>query len=318
MNYLIAIDIGGTNIRCALFPEDNSEIIKIEKISTQNMENMDEKPVDRLISCIQRVWPSYGNVLGICAAAPGSIDVNQGIVLLAPNIPGWLEFPLGKILKDLFNTTVLIENDANMAAYGEFKLGAGKGHKNLLYYTISTGLGGGVIINGKLLQGEIGIAAEVGHITVHDKGSLCGCGKRGHWEAYSSGTGIENFVEDRINKNPDLGTAFSSSSPSAFEIAEEARAGNEIAKAAFNQAGYFMGIGVANYLHIFNPSCVIFGGGVTLSGSLLFNPFHKSLKEHVLNKRYLHNLKIATAELGDNAGLIGCAEFLRDHLNESL
>lgn len=315
MNYLIGIDIGGTNIRCALFPSDQSEFLKIEKISTTNPDDPSEKPVNRLIACIHSIWPPDGKVLGICAAAPGSIDFPRGMVLLAPNIPGWRDFPLRKILLDEFNTTVLIENDANMAAYGEYKLGAGKGHRNMLYYTISTGLGGGVIIEGKLLQGEIGIATEVGHIVVHDGGAMCGCGKRGHWEAYSSGTGIENYVKGQIIANPSLAEGFGSEDLRTPEIAKAALEGNPLARSAFDQAGYYLGIGVSNYLHIFNPSCVVFGGGVTQTGSLIFDPFQQSLKAHVLNERYLENLKIATAELGDNAGLIGCAEFLRDQIN---
>ncbi len=314
MDYLIGIDIGGTNIRCALFAHNSSEISKIEKISTQNSDDPQEQPVERLIQCIHSIWPRDGKVLGICAAAPGSIDYRRGMVLLAPNIPGWQEFPLRKILQERFDTTIIIENDANMAGYGEYKLGAGKGHKNMLYYTISTGIGGGVIIEGNLLQGEIGIATEVGHIVVHDQGAMCGCGKRGHWEAYSSGTGIENYVKAEIANDLSLGTAFTSSNPGSAEIARAAKDGNALATAAFDRAGYYMGIGVSNYLHIFNPSCIVFGGGVTQSGNLIFRPFRKSLKAHILNDRYIENLKIEIAKLGDNAGLIGCAEFLRDYL----
>jgi len=314
MKNLIGIDIGGTNIRCALFTTADSEIIKVEKISTRNQKDPSEKPVDRLIKCIKRIWPDKNEVLGICAAAPGSIDYVHGKVLLAPNIPGWQEFPLREILRRHFNTTILIENDANMAGYGEYKLGAGKGHRNMLYYTISTGLGGGIIVDGKLLQGEIGIATEVGHIVLHDNGAMCGCGKRGHWEAYSSGTGIKNYVKSEIAKHPSIRKDFRCINPSSAEIAKAAKAGNTLAKSAFDRAGYYLGIGVSNYLHIFNPSCVVFGGGVTQSGDLIFEPFRKSLKEHVLNKRYIQDLKITTAQLGDNAGLIGCAEFLRDQL----
>jgi glucokinase len=314
MKYLIGIDIGGTNIRCALFPQELSKFVRVEKISTQNPADPNEKPVQRLVKCIKQIWPQDGEVLGMCAAAPGSIDYRKGMVLLAPNIPGWAEFPLRDILQKEFNTEIIIENDANMAGYAEFKLGAGKGHQNMLYYTVSTGLGGGIIVTGKLLQGEIGIATEVGHIVVHDKGALCGCGKKGHWEAYSSGTGIENFVKDQIAEKPALGNAFSRPDPRTAEIAQAARDGNALAKSAFERAGYYMGIGVSNYLHIFNPSCVVFGGGVTRSWDLLSEHFHASLEEHVLNRRYIQDLKIAIAELGDDAGLIGCAEFLRDQL----
>jgi len=314
MDYLIGIDIGGTNIRCALFPKEKSEMVRVEKISTQNPDNPAQKPVDRLIDCIRSIWPDDAEVLGMCAAAPGSVDIRRGVVLLAPNIPGWEEFPLREKLKEHFDTTIIIENDANMAGYGEFKLGAGKGHRNMLYYTVSTGLGGGIIVEGKLLQGEIGIATEVGHIVLHDKGAMCGCGKRGHWESYSSGTGIQSFVEQQIAENPERGKEFTQPAPRTAEIAEAARKGNALAQAAFMRAGYYMGIGVSNYLHIFNPSCIVFGGGVTNSWDLIKTSFRDSLDKHVLNARYIHDLKIAIAELGDDAGLIGCSEFLRDQL----
>ena len=314
MNYLIGIDIGGTNIRCALFSEKNSQIISVEKISTQNPDHPKQKPVERLIQCIKRIWPVDGDVLGLCAAAPGSIDFRHGKVLLAPNIPGWENFPLRDILQKHFNTTVIIENDANMAGYGEYKIGAGKGHKNMLYFTVSTGLGGGIIVDGKLLQGEIGIATEVGHIVVHDKGALCGCGKKGHWEAYSAGTGIENYVKDQIRLDPSLGKAFSNNAPGSAEVARAAQEGNTLARSAFDRAGYYLGIGVSNYLHIFNPSCVVFGGGVTRSWELIYKPFQQSLHMHVLSEKYIQDLAINLAQLGDNAGLIGCSEFLRDQL----
>ena len=154
MDTLIAADIGGTNIRCALYPFEGNAHITIKKIKTQNIREKTEKPIDRLISCIEEIWPKQGRVLGICAAAPGSIAVNDGVVLLAPNIPGWKNVPLGSTLENHFSVKTLINNDARLAAYGEWKKGAGIGHSNLIYFTLSTGIGGGIIVNGQLLQGE--------------------------------------------------------------------------------------------------------------------------------------------------------------------
>jgi len=314
MDTLIAVDIGGTNIRCALFPLRGNSHITIKKIRTLSSRGKTEKPIDRLISCIEEIWPKQGRVLGICAAAPGSVAVNDGVVLLAPNIPGWKNIPLGKTLENHFSVKTLINNDARLATYGEWKKGSGIGHSNLLYYTLSTGIGGGIIVNGRLLQGEIGIATEVGHITIYADGPLCSCGQPGHMEAFSSGTAIEKYVHDKISEGKSNAEVFNNEVPSSAEIAKAALAGNPLSKEAFDRAGYYLGIGVANYLHIFNPSCIIFGGGVSRSGNLIFDPFYASLKEHVLNKRYLENLTITTAKLGDNAGLIGCVEYLRDTL----
>lgn len=310
MRSLITLDIGGTNTRCALFNEESITPLKQSKIVT----SIEGQPaIDRLVKVIADIWPDDNSVAGICAAAPGSINVNEGTVILAPNIPRWKNFELGKILSEKFLVPVFINNDARMAAIGEWKHGAGIGHDNLMYFTISTGLGNGTIVHGRLLEGAIGIATESGHVVIDEDGPLCGCGKNGHLEAFSSGTGIENFVREEIRKGMDS-TLASLQNPGAWQIAEAARNGDALAKRAFDRAGYYLGIGISNYLHIFNPSCVIFGGGVSLSGDLLMLPFRKSLESHVMNPNYLNNLEIKLAILGDDVGIIGAMAYLKDKL----
>jgi glucokinase len=311
MNTFIGVDIGGTNIRVSLFSETGDKPLTTKKIRTRNPKDGSDLPSKRLISCIKDIWPEKDRVLGICAAAPGSVSTKEGVVLLAPNIPGWVNIPLRNILEQQFSVKTIINNDARLAAYGEWKKGAGIGHSNLIYFTISTGIGGGIIVDGKLLQGDSGIATEVGHILIDPNGPKCGCGHFGHLESFSSGTAIENFVRGKIADNK-TSNIFNKLTPTAPEIAIAAQSGNALALEAFNRAGAYLGIGVANYLHIFNPSCIIFGGGVVQSGKLLFDPFYSSLNKHILNNQYLKNLTITTAKLGDKAGLIGCVEYLRD------
>jgi glucokinase len=310
MHSYITLDIGGTNTRCALYSDISITPQNQIKINTHKD---GQATIDRLIKVIADIWPGDNSVRGICAAAPGSIDVNQGIVILAPNIPGWKNLELRKILSEKFKVPVFINNDARMAAIGEWKYGSGIGHDNLMYFTISTGLGNGTIIQGRLLEGAIGIATESGHITLDDDGPICGCGKKGHLEAYSSGTGIENFVREELIRGA-ISSLPSTPYPSALQIADAARNGDPLAIAAFDRAGYYLGIGIANYLHIFNPSCIIFGGGVSQSGDLLMIPFRKSLESHALNINYLKQLEIKNASLGDNVGLIGALEYLKDKL----
>lgn len=307
----ITLDIGGTNTRCALYPENGITPLNQKKIVTY-VEG--QASIDRLAGVIEEIWPNEYSVKGICAAAPGSININEGMVILAPNIPGWKNLELRKILSGRFNVPVFVNNDARMAAIGEWKHGAGIGHDNLMYFTISTGLGNGTIVHGRLLEGAVGIATESGHVTLDDNGPICGCGKVGHLEAYSSGTGIENFVHSELSKS--IKSIFpSTSQPTAWQIAEAARNNDPLSKTAFERAGYYLGIGIANYLHIFNPSCVIFGGGVSQSGDLLMIPFKKSLEDHVLSPLYLKNLEIKLAALGDDVGLIGALEYLKDRLS---
>lgn len=312
MDAIITLDIGGTNIRCALFHKETQEPVNIDKISTITK---DQTPVERVIQVIEKNWPKDRNVLGIAAAVPGSVDIVHNEIILAPNVSGWKNFKLGDILTEKFNTRILVNNDARLAAIGEWKRGAGRGHNDILYFTVSTGLGGGVITGGQVLQGTLGIGTEVGHIVLDDNGPDCGCGKNGHLEAFSSGTGIMNYVRQKIKEGHV--TSIPSENPASKDIAAAALSGDALAKEAFERAGYYLGIGVSNYLHVFNPSCVIFGGGVTQSWSLVEPTFRKSLDKHVLNKGYTKNLKITLAELGDNVGLIGAYEYMLQNLENN-
>jgi glucokinase len=310
MDAYITLDIGGTNIRCALFLPGQDEPVDYKKIDTVAD---GETPIMRVKSIIREIWPVDKEVKGICAAVPGSVNVKTGTVLLAPNIAGWENVGVASILKDEFNVPVFVNNDARLAAIGEWKRGSGKGHENLLYFTISTGLGGGAIVHNRVLEGDLGIATESGHITLDDDGPLCGCGRLGHLEAFSAGTGIENFVKEQLSAGV-ASTMKAHENIRASEIASEARDGDSLAIAAYKRAGFYLGIGIANYLHIFNPTCVIFGGGVTLSSDLWMEEFNKSLESHVLNPMYLENLEINMAELGDNVGLVGAYEYLKEKL----
>mgnify|MGYP001163345546 CR=1 FL=1 len=301
MDVYVAIDIGGTQLRAGLYPVDSAQPILTKKITTRGKENA----VERLIALITDLWPGEGyTVRGIGAAAPGPLDAKTGVIYKAPNIPAWKNLPLRQILQDQFQVPVALGNDANLAALGEWRFGAGQGHHDLLYFTISTGIGGGVISDDHLLLGQRGLAAELGHVTIMDGGPMCGCGQRGHLEAISSGTGIANYV------NEQLGLGRTSSLPggapvSTRQVAEAAAAGDALCIEALQRAGHYMGAAIANYLHIFNPTIVILGGGVTQSGPVFFEPLHASLKSHILSDMYLQDLVITTASLGDDAGLMG-------------
>lgn len=301
MNYTICLDVGGTNIRGALFQANDIEPIILKKIPTQQE---GQKAEERVCNLISSIWPEKGKVDGIALAAPGFIDSENGMVIRAVNIPGWKCLPLNNILEQKFNQPVFIENDARLAALGEYKFGAGIGHHDLIYLTISTGIGGGVIIKGRLLTGSRGLAAEIGHTTILPDGPLCSCGQKGHLEAISSGTAIAQFVKDQINMGKKTSLA-DVNNFSSKEVAQAAMSGDEVCQSAFHQAGTYLGKSIANLLHIFNPSCLIIGGGVSLSGGLLFDPMRKELEKTIISQEYLKSLSITVAKLGDNAGLIG-------------
>jgi glucokinase len=301
MGMFMAVDVGGTQLRAAIYPCDSWIPLRVERIPTKDPSS---SPLERLEILIKSIWPVNEPVIAIGVAAPGTIDPYQGVLVSVANIPGWENLPLRQILEDQFQTKVGIGNDANLAALGEWQYGAGKGHHNMVYLTISTGIGGGVIINDRLLLGHRGLATELGHIVVMQDGPLCSCGKRGHLEAVASGPSIVKWVEQQLSQgfpsdltaNKNLNTKI---------IANAALQGDALAIQALARAGNFIGQSVANLLHIFNPTAVILGGGVVQSGPLLMEPLRAAMEENAMSPDYYTGLLLTTAALGDDAGLTG-------------
>lgn len=301
MDTIIAVDIGGTQMRAASYAPDELKPIKQKKIATLASE---PGGLERLIHVIEEVWPNGNNVTAIGLASPGPLDPHTGYLLAPPNNPEWHNFPLAPSISEHFGVKAFLDNDANLAALGEYRFGAGKGHHDVLYITVSTGIGAGVIIRDRLLQGYHGLAAELGHVIVDPDGPPCSCGFNGHLEAFSSGPAIVRYVLGELEAGA-RSVLKRDENLSAREVAEAAHRGDALAIQAYQRAGEYLGIGVASFLHAFDPSIVIFGGGVSRVGSLLFDSFHQSLKERVFHPRYLEGLVITNAELGDDAGLLG-------------
>ncbi len=306
MSQTIAVDIGGTHIRVAVYEPDS-----ITPIAHERTRSLATEPgvYDRLEHAIESVWPK-GKVEAIGIASPGPLDPYTGTILATPNIPEWKNFPVAPKLEQHFGVPTYLDNDANMAGLAEWQYGAGKGHQDLVYLTISTGIGGGVISSGCLLQGFHGMGAELGHMIIDPDGPPCGCGKRGHVESFCSGPSITRYVKEQLNAGQ-TSTLQAQPDLSAARIAEAAQAGDALAISAFARAGHYLGIAVANYLAIFDPSIVIFGGGVSQVGDLLFKPFEESLWQYTFHPHYLDNLVITKAALGDDAGLLGALALAR-------
>jgi glucokinase len=301
MGTIVAVDIGGTHLRAALYEPENTRPISHQRVETRTSE---AGVYERLETLVESIWPKNGGVDAIGVASPGPLDPHTGYILKTPNIREWDNFPLGPNLSKRFEVPVFVDNDANLAALGEWKFGAGRGHHHVLYLTVSTGVGGGVIADDHLLQGYHGLATELGHIIVDPDGPPCSCGFAGHLEAFSSGPAIVRYVLEELKsgarsslrRDPNLTPRI---------VADAASHGDALAISAYHRAGEYLGIAVATFLHAFDPSIVIFGGGVSQVGPLLFDSFHVSLKKRVFHPRYLENLKIEMAALGDDAGLLG-------------
>jgi len=305
MTLTIAVDIGGTHIRVAAY-EPNS-IKPVSHHRTRSLGN-ELGVYERLVQAIEAVWQKDVSAIGI--ASPGPLDPYTGTILATPNILEWQNFPLAPRLSKHFGVPVFLDNDANLAGLAEWQFGAGQGHADLVYLTISTGIGGGVISNGRLLQGFHGLGAELGHMTIAVDGPLCGCGQRGHIESFSSGPSIARYVNEQIDGGQSS-TLQSSRDLSTVQIAAAALKGDTLAISAFERAGHYLGIAVANYLAIFDPSILVFGGGVSQVGDLLFKPFEASMRNHIFHPHYLDELVITRAALGDDAGLLGALALAR-------
>ena len=301
MGTIIAVDIGGTHLRAAAY-----QLEQFKPSAHQRVRTLANEPgvFDRMVKAIEEVWPHHQQVDAIGVASPGPLDPHTGYLLATPNIRQFDNFPLAPKLSDHFGVPAFLDNDANLACLGEWKYGAAKGHHDVLYLTISTGIGGGVIANDRLLQGYHGLAAELGHTIVDPDGPPCSCGFNGHLESFSSGPAIVKYVikemeagtKSSLKHDPNL---------NARQIADAASHGDALAISAYQRAGEYLGIAVASFLHAFDPSIIIFGGGVSQVGPLLFDSFQISLRKRVFHPRYLENLKIEMAALGDDAGLLG-------------
>ncbi|MCD4751540.1 MAG: ROK family protein [Anaerolineaceae bacterium] len=309
-NTYVAVDVGGTQIRVAVYPEEGLQALRSTKTTTVGEGSV----IDRIKHTIKSIWDDSENVIAIALCVPGPVDPKTGMVFGTANIPEWnYSVPVVEMMKEDFQTPIFIGNDANLAGLAEWKFGAGRGHDNMLYFTISTGVGGGIISDGKLIVGNKGLGGELGHVFLMVEGENippCGCGQKGHLESFTSGTGIAWYVNHQLESGRKSSLA-GKGNVTARDTAIAAKEGDGLALEAFNRAGYYLAHGIANYLHIFSPTMIVFGGGVSSAGDILFGPMEKTLPTLVYAPAYYENLQIAMAELGGDVGLLGCLALAR-------
>jgi glucokinase len=304
----VVVDLGGTQIRAARCRPD-AQIETRVALLTQAFEGP-EKVLARLRDAIQQVWPTRGKVAALSIAAPGPLDSKRGVVLFAPNLPGWKDVPLRDHLLEAFGVPTLVANDANLAALGEYRFGAGQGVDDLVYLTISTGIGGGIILGGRLFEGGQGLGGEIGHIVVEAEGPgpLCSCGSRGCLETMASGPAIARAARAALEEGG------SSTLPervggdleqiTAQEVAEAARDGDELARRALARAGFYIGTALVSLMYLLNPALFIIGGSVVKAGQFLFQPIEERVRS-CASEVYWRNTPILPAKLGDDVGLMG-------------
>jgi len=314
--YSIGVDLGGTNIVSAIVNYQGKIVnrLKVPTLTERGKEATIIRIIETIHENIIQSTIAIDDIIGIGIGAPGPLDVKRGIINFAPNLPGWRDVPLRKILEDEFNMKVVLENDANVAAWGERCFGAGQGVNNLVCFTLGTGIGGGIIVCGKIYHGNNYGAAELGHMTVNKDGPRCNCGNYGCLEAYSSATGIKNRIKNRIKEgikskflNFDDSRLFESLRLKS--IFETARKGDKLTKDIVEEAISYLGIAIANIANILNPEMVVLVGGITNEGDKLLIPLGREVKKRAFYSNY-KSLKIVIGKLGGNAGVLGAAALL--------
>ncbi|MFQ6001391.1 MAG: ROK family protein, partial [Anaerolineae bacterium] len=305
---VVAVDLGGTHIRSALINEKGEILARAER-ETLAQEGP-EAVIGRIEASIRDV---ARGTEAISIVAPGPLNPRKGIIHQAPNLPGWREVPLADILHRTFEVPVHLNNDANLAALGEHRFGAGQGVNDLIYLTISTGIGGGIISQGRLLVGAKGLAGEVGHMTLEPEGPPCGCGGRGHLEALASGTAIARRAVEEIEKGAESRIESlvkgDLEKVTAQVVTRAAKEGDALAISIFEEAGFYIGLGVTNLLHILNPELIIIGGGVSKAGDLLFEPIRATVEARAIPS-IKEGVRIVPSALRDDVGLLGAAAFV--------
>ncbi len=310
--YVIGIDLGGTKIGTGLVAGDG-EIIAYDYRSTQ-AHGGSEAVVQRMLNAARSVVEQAGvtpsQVAAVGVGAPGPLNIEAGVVIAPPNLPGWDRVPLRQILEDALSIPTYLENDANAAALGEHRFGAGRGTRHMIYVTVSTGIGGGLILDGRLYHGTSGMGGEVGHIGVLPNGPLCGCGNRGCLEALASGTAIAREARERVARGvPTLIAELADGDPqqiTAKLVAEAAQRGDHEAQMILHTAINYLGIGMASLVNLFNPQMIVIGGGLSKLGETLFDPVRRAVRRHAF-RAAAQEAQVVPAQLGDKVGVLGAA-----------
>lgn len=309
----IGVDIGGTKLLGGVVDREGN-ILTTHREPTPAAGG--QALTDAIIGVIQELLSQFeATTVGISAA--GFVSSDRETMLATPNIAGWNGINLKNEISREIELPVVIENDANAAAWGEAKFGAGRGVADMMMLTVGTGIGGGIVSADRLYRGAFGVAAEFGHMRVVPDGILCGCGSYGCFEQYASGNALRRFVREAITQSPDRGRLILSMGDGTVDgivgshITDAARLSDHIALEAFNKVADYLGAGIASLCVVLDPSTVVIGGGVIDAGELLLEPTRAALEKYMPFNSKHPNPAIVPALLGNDAGLVGVADLAR-------
>jgi glucokinase len=311
---ILGIDLGGTKILTAVANDKGKMLSRDHSITPANEGH--QAVVRSILESVSRALDQAhidaADLSAIGLGAPGLSDPETGILFTSPNLPGWEDVPLRDIVEKELGKKVFLINDANAAAVGELHFGAGRGARNFIYITVSTGIGGGIIIDGKIYTGSTGMAGELGHMVIDDEGQQCKCGNRGCWETLASGTALAREAKNRVK----AGAATSIleyadgdlEKVNAEAIHKAAQAGDNLATELIARNAYYLGVGLTNVINIFNPEAIVIGGGLSNIGDMLLEPAFEEAGRRAFRQAY-REVRFARAELGRNSGVLGAAAF---------
>ncbi|HAM44486.1 MAG TPA: glucokinase [Propionibacteriaceae bacterium] len=307
----VGVDIGGTNILAGVVTRDG-EIVASARRAT---DPSDPEQIEQAVADAVAELTASHDVGGVGVAAAGFVSSDRREMLFAPNI-AWRNHPLADRLERLIGHSVVIENDANAAAWAEFRFGNGQGVSEMIMLTLGTGLGGGVIANGRLVRGTFGAAAELGHLKIEPDGELCGCGRRGCWEAYASGTALardaQRFAAEHPRSAQTMLDLAGGEPITGAQVTAAARQGDGHALSLLRQFGRYLGLGIATLSAVIDPELVVIGGGITsAAGEFILPTAKEQFLENLSGRGHRGELEIRTARLANNAGIIGAADSAR-------
>ena len=302
----IGIDLGGTQARVALVSGGTVIRRTAERTEVAGGPSAVLKQFERMISDVCS-RDEVARLSGAGISAPGPVDTESGTVLHIPTLPGWEDFPLRDFLASKLGLPVVLENDGIAAVYGEWKFGAGQGLRHLVFVTVSTGIGGGAVVDGRLLHGRRGMAAHVGHFRMAPEGPKCSCGATACFEAFAAGTALTRRAREagRDGKGY-LAQLAAQQEIGAPDVANGARAGDPDCIALIAQEADYLGQGLTGLIHLFSPEKVVMGGGVSNAFDLMSEKIHAVIRRDAMQP--FKDVAVVPAQLGDNAGLVGAAE----------
>jgi len=307
---VFAVDLGGTHLRVALI-DDGGRIFKQLKQETPKGDSA-LCIVNALVNAAQQWDSDKLPVVATSIMVPGAVDSDKAVVLQAPNLPSLVNFELKAELEQRLGWPVFLENDANAAAVGEMWMGAARCCRDVISVTLGTGVGGGVILDGKLWRGSHGSAGEIGHTTVDPfSGLKCKCGNTGCLELFASATAIVRMTRENLAMFPE--SPLKSEELTAVKVYEAGRNGDELALAVFKRFGMYLGIGLANLINLIDPQIIVISGGAVNGWDLFAPEMYRQVEERAF-RTTAQQVKIARAECGDNAGLLGAARLARTGL----